>query len=137
MKEPTIILKPPPPPPAPLSPVSTAQKAPANFPSNFSLQGTTDDSDPHGMKECQSKEPSSQEDKNSQDTVEDHFGDFHTADQHCFMNLKFSLLECLKWLHASIGKYVLVLVNAPILYPLVWLRGSTLSEIDDLDLLRK
>ncbi|XP_058095639.1 uncharacterized protein At1g03900-like isoform X2 [Magnolia sinica] len=80
MKEPTICLKPPPPPPAPLSPVGTAQKAPVNFPSNFSLQGTTDDSDPHGPKECQSKEPSSQEDKNSQDTVEDDFGDFQVAD---------------------------------------------------------
>lgn len=80
-KEPTICLKPPPPPPSPLSPVIADQRPPADFPSNLSLEGTTNGSStPHTATESQSREQLSKENQSSDDTIEDDFGDFQAAD---------------------------------------------------------
>eukprot|EP00262_Sarcandra_glabra_P006976 TRINITY_DN19542_c0_g1_i1.p1 TRINITY_DN19542_c0_g1~~TRINITY_DN19542_c0_g1_i1.p1 ORF type:complete len:289 (+),score=63.45 TRINITY_DN19542_c0_g1_i1:103-969(+) len=76
LKEPTICLKPP---PAPLSPVNKVQRPPANLPSSFSLQETTNGSSLHSTKDPQSREPSSVENQSPQDSGEEDFGDFQAA----------------------------------------------------------
>lgn len=77
----TISLKPPPPPPGPLSPVETSWKLPTSSPkSTSSLRQTADDDTTHAAVENTSRDAhSSTEEKSSQDTVEDDFGDFQAA----------------------------------------------------------
>ncbi|KAJ6842153.1 uncharacterized protein M6B38_302175 [Iris pallida] len=77
----TISLKPPPPPPGPLSPVDTSRKSPTSSPkSPSSLCTTADDATTHSAVETTSRDAHPlTEENNSQDTVEDDFGDFQAA----------------------------------------------------------
>ncbi|KAL5989617.1 hypothetical protein ACLOJK_010510 [Asimina triloba] len=80
IKQPKICLKLPPPSPGPLSPSNVAQPSPWNSPPDFSLQGTAvSDNALHATKESQSTQHSSQGNQNSEDAVDDDFGDFQAA----------------------------------------------------------
>lgn len=77
-KEPLIFIKPPPPPPACLSPITTVQKSPSNFPQSLSPGGTSKAEAQDSTKE-DAKESSSSETQSTQDTPDDDFGDFQAA----------------------------------------------------------
>lgn len=77
-KEPVISIIPPPPPPAPLSPVVSPKKYPAELLSKLSFKETSEVKDSIAPKE-QSKESASPESQNIQDVPDDDFGDFQAA----------------------------------------------------------
>ncbi|KAK6919175.1 NECAP, PHear domain [Dillenia turbinata] len=78
-KEPLLSIKPPPPPPGPLSPATTARSSQPNFPSNFKLDGDSEDKELSHFAKLGPENSGSLENQRAEDIPDDDFGDFQAA----------------------------------------------------------